>query len=91
MSWDIQEAELAPHPVELAVFAWDRAGLLADVANVVADANIISAKARGLKDRTAIVNVRLEVKNLTQLTRIIRRLEALPFVERVERVSHEKS
>ena len=91
VSWDIQEAELAPHPVELAVFAWDRAGLLADVANVVADANIISAKARGLKDRTAIVNVRLEVKNLTQLTRIIRRLEALPFVERVERVSHEKS
>ena len=91
VSWDIQEAELAPHPVELAVFAWDRAGLLADVANVVADANIISAKARGFKDRTAIVNVRLEVKNLTQLTRIIGRLEALPFVERVERVSHEKS
>nr|WP_020373364.1 RelA/SpoT family protein [Sulfobacillus thermosulfidooxidans] len=91
VSWDIQEAELAPHPVELAVFAWDRAGLLADVANVVADANIISAKARGFKDRTAVVNVRLEVKNLTQLTRIIRRLEALPYVERVERVSHEKA
>ncbi|OLZ08636.1 RelA/SpoT family protein [Sulfobacillus thermosulfidooxidans] len=91
VSWDIQEAELAPHPVELAVFAWDRAELLADVANVVADANIISAKARGFKDRTAVVNVRLEVKNLTQLTRIIRRLEALPYVERVERVSHEKA
>lgn len=91
VSWDIQEAELAPHPVELAVFAWDRAGLLADVANVVADANIISAKARGFKDRTAVVNVQLEVKNLTQLTRIIRRLEALPFIERVERVSHEKA
>ncbi len=90
VSWDIKEAELAPHPVELAVFAWDRAGLLADVANVVADANIISAKARGFKDRTAVVNVRLEVKNLTQLMRIIGRLEALPFVERVERVSHEK-
>jgi GTP pyrophosphokinase len=90
VSWDTQEAELAPHPVELAVYAWDRAGLLADVANVVADANIISAKARGFKDRTAVVNVRLEVKNLTQLTRIIRRLEALPYVERVERVSHEK-
>lgn len=90
VSWDTTEAELAPHPVELAVFAWDRAGLLADVANVVADANIISAKARGFKDRTAVVNVRLEVKNLTQLTRIIQRLEALPYVERVERVSHEK-
>ncbi len=90
VSWDVQEAELAPHPVELAVYAWDRAGLLADVANIVADANIISAKARGFKDRTAVVNVRLEVKNLTQLTRIIRRLESLPYIQRVERVSHEK-
>ncbi|MHB1611103.1 MAG: RelA/SpoT family protein [Sulfobacillus sp.] len=90
VSWDQDEAEMAPHPVELAVYAWDRAGLLADVANVVADSNIISAKARGFRDRTAVVNVRLEVKNLTQLTRIIGRLENLPYVQRVDRVSHER-
>ncbi|MCL5971382.1 MAG: bifunctional (p)ppGpp synthetase/guanosine-3',5'-bis(diphosphate) 3'-pyrophosphohydrolase [Firmicutes bacterium] len=90
VSWDQSEAEMAPHPVELAVYAWDRAGLLADVANVVADSNIISAKARGFRDRTAVVNVRLEVKNLTQLTRIIGRLENLPYVQRVDRVSHER-
>ncbi len=90
VSWDQREAEMAPHPVELAVYAWDRAGLLADVANVVADSNIISAKARGFRDRTAVVNVRLEVKNLTQLTRIIGRLENLAYVQRVDRVSHER-
>ena len=91
VSWDNTDAEMAPHPVELAVYAWDRAGLLADVANVVADSNIISAKARGFRDRTAVVNVRLEVKNLGQLTRIIGRLETLPFVQRVDRVSHERA
>ena len=91
VSWDNADTEMAPHPVELAVYAWDRAGLLADVANVVADSNIISAKARGFRDRTAVVNVRLEVKNLVQLTRIIGRLETLPFVQRVDRVSHERA
>lgn len=91
VSWDNSDADMAPHPVELAVYAWDRAGLLADVANVVADSNIISAKARGFRDRTAVVNVRLEVKNLVQLTRIIGRLETLPFVQRVDRVSHERT
>ncbi len=91
VTWDTTEAELAPHPVELAVYAWDRAGLLADVANVVADSNIISAKARGFRDRTAIVNVRFEVRNLGQLTQIIRRLEGLAFVQQVRRVSRERS
>ncbi|PSR24099.1 MAG: (p)ppGpp synthetase [Sulfobacillus acidophilus] len=91
VSWDVKEAEIAPHPVELRVYAWDRPGLLADVANVVADANIISAKARGYRDRTAVVEVHLEVRNLTHLTHLIMRLETLPYVQRVDRVSRERA
>ncbi|MCL5115755.1 MAG: bifunctional (p)ppGpp synthetase/guanosine-3',5'-bis(diphosphate) 3'-pyrophosphohydrolase [Firmicutes bacterium] len=91
VSWDVEEAELSPHPVELRVYAWDRAGLLADVANVVADSNIISAKARGFRDRTAVVEVHLEVRNLIQLTHLIGRLESLPYVQRVDRVSRERA
>ena len=91
VSWDATEAELAPHPVELRVYAWDRPGLLADVANVVADSNIISAKARGYRDRTAIVEVHLEVRNLTQLTHLISRLENLAYVQHVDRVSRERA
>ncbi len=90
VSWDVEEAELAPHPVELRVHAWDRSGLLADVANVVSDSNIISAKARGFRDRTAVVEVHLEVRNLAQLTQLIRRLESLPYVQKVDRVSRER-
>jgi guanosine-3',5'-bis(diphosphate) 3'-pyrophosphohydrolase len=91
VSWDVQEAELSPHPVELRVHAWDRPGLLADVANVVADSNIISAKARGFRDRTAVVEVHLQVRNLTQLTHLITRLESLPYVQHVDRVSRERA
>lgn len=91
VGWDTTEAELAPHPVELRVYAWDRPGLLADVANVVADSNIISAKARGFRDRTAVVEVHLEVRNLIQLTQLISRLESLPYVQKVDRVSRERA
>lgn len=91
VSWDVQEAELAPHPVELRVYSWDRPGLLADVANVVADSNIISAKARGFRDRTAVVEVHLEVRNLAHLTHLITRLESLPYVQHVDRVSRERA
>ncbi|MCY0877779.1 MAG: bifunctional (p)ppGpp synthetase/guanosine-3',5'-bis(diphosphate) 3'-pyrophosphohydrolase [Firmicutes bacterium] len=90
VSWDVEEAELSPHPVELRVHAWDRPGLLADVANVVADSNIISARARGFRDKTAMVDVHLEVRNLAQLTHLISRLESLPYVQRVDRVSRER-
>lgn len=91
VSWDVREESISRHPVELRVYAWDRPGLLADVANVVADSNIISAKARGFRDRTAVVEVHLEVRDLAQLTHLISRLEGLPYVQRVERVSREKS
>ncbi|NMP22506.1 RelA/SpoT family protein [Sulfobacillus harzensis] len=91
VSWDVSGAELTRHPVELRVYALDRPGLLADVANVVADSNIISAKARGFRDHTAVVEVHLEVQNLVQLTHIIGKLEGLPYVQRVDRVSRERA
>ncbi|MCY0880398.1 MAG: TGS domain-containing protein, partial [Firmicutes bacterium] len=91
VSWDLAEAQMTPHPVELAVYAWDRPGLFVDVANVVAAANILSVRGRNFKDQTAVVNVRIEVKNLTQLNQMIARLRSLPYVQRVQRVSrHER-
>jgi guanosine-3',5'-bis(diphosphate) 3'-pyrophosphohydrolase len=88
VAWEVEAAE-APMPVELDVQAWDRPGLLADVANVVSSTNIINASARGMRDRSAIVHLKLEVRNLEQLNQIMTRLEALPYVLRVGRVSRE--
>jgi GTP pyrophosphokinase len=90
VTWEVEEAE-APRPVALAVTAWDRPGLLADVANAVSSANILNASARGYKDRTAVVNIKLEVRNLAQLNQIMDRIATLPYVLKVGRVSRERS
>ncbi|CAB1128972.1 GTP pyrophosphokinase (RelA/SpoT) [Candidatus Hydrogenisulfobacillus filiaventi] len=88
VTWSPRAEEEAVHLVHLAVYAWDRPGLLADVANSVAGANITNAKVETFRDRTAVVNLSLEVKNLGQLTRIVDRIRALPYVTRVARLSH---
>lgn len=88
VAWEVDSTD-APRPVELAVHAWDRPGLLADVANVVSSTNIINASARGFRDRTAVVNIKLEVKNLQQLNQLMDRIAALPYVLKVGRVSRE--
>ncbi len=90
VAWD-DGAVGAPHPVELAVYAWDRPGLLADVANTVQGTNIQNASARGFRDRTAVVHLKLEVRDLGQLTHIIDKISALPYVLRVGRVAKERA
>ncbi len=90
VAWDGSAAG-APHPVELAVYAWDRPGLLADVANTVQGTNIQNASARGFRDRTAVVHLKLEVRDLGQLTHIIDKIAALPYVLRVGRVAKERA
>ncbi len=90
VAWD-DGAAGTPHPVELAVYAWDRPGLLADVANTVQGTNIQNASARGFRDRTAVVHLKLEVRDLGQLTHIIDKISALPYVLRVGRVAKERA
>ena len=90
VAWD-GGAGGTPHPVELAVYAWDRPGLLADVANTVQGTNIQTASARGFRDRTAVVHLKLEVRDLGQLTHIIDKISALPYVLRVGRVAKERA
>ncbi len=90
VAWD-DGAAGTPHPVELAVYAWDRPGLLADVANTVQGTNIQNASARGFRDRTAVVHLKLEVRDLGHLTHIIDKISALPYVLRVGRVAKERA
>jgi guanosine-3',5'-bis(diphosphate) 3'-pyrophosphohydrolase len=90
VTWDTRASE-TPHPVELAVYAWDRPGLLADVANTVSGTNIQNASARGFRDRTAVVHLKLEVRDLGHLTHIIEKISSLPYVLRVGRVAKERA
>lgn len=84
--WD--QSQAMSFPVEVEIHALDRPGLLADVSRVVAETrvNIVNAKARGYRNRTAIVTVMMEIRHLGELRGIIEKLERLPDVLSVERV-----
>jgi GTP pyrophosphokinase len=76
------------HPVNVRVQAYDRQGLLRDIAGIVADeainlsaANIATRK----KDNIATMMVTLEIADIDQLSRVLARIERLPNVVEARR------
>ncbi len=86
VSWEDVAARY--YPVEIEVRAHDRPGLLSDVARAVAETqtNIIYSRTWADPDRTAKIDLVLEVRDLGQLEAISRRIEKVKDVLRVERV-----
>lgn len=86
--WDGAEQE--SYPVTLQIQAIDRPGLMADTTRAVADLrlNMGSAKGRGFKNGTALLQVVVFVRDLMQLRSLVDRLSHLPDVLAVERVIH---
>ncbi|HNS01192.1 MAG TPA: bifunctional (p)ppGpp synthetase/guanosine-3',5'-bis(diphosphate) 3'-pyrophosphohydrolase [Anaerolineae bacterium] len=86
VSWG-QAAEKT-HPVHIRVEAYDRSGLLRDIANLVAGEriNMLDARATtGIKGNLAQVEATLQIKDAEQLSRILARIERLPNVTEVRR------
>lgn len=86
VDWGTESAET--HPVNVRVEAYDRQGLLRDIAAVVADeainmsaANIVTRK----KDNMATMTVTLEIADIDQLSRVLARIERLPNVVEARR------
>lgn len=87
VQWGAKSEE--KYPVSIQVKAYDRAGLLRDVTGLVADEkiNMRSAEAvTGMKNSMALINATLELLNISQLTRIMTRIERLPNVLEVRRL-----
>jgi RelA/SpoT family (p)ppGpp synthetase len=77
-------------PVEIAVVAQDRAGLLRDIADVVAaeGVNMSAASADKAKgDGIATLRATLEIRQAEQLVRVLARLERLPYVQTARRIA----
>ncbi len=72
---------------ELSIECTNRSGILADVIGVVSEQklNLIAANARGLKDRTALIDITIEVTNKEQIESIIRKLHRVPGVYDIKR------
>ena len=86
VDWGIEVTET--HPVNVRVEAYDRHGLLRDIASVVADeainlsaANVVTRK----KDHMATMLVTLEITDISQLSRVLARIERLPNVVEARR------
>jgi len=84
------EWEAAPtqtYPIAIRVEAFDRTGLLNDITQVVAEAkvNILSADVAVGADHHAVVRATLQVASVSQLSRVLGRIEQLKDVTSVSR------
>ncbi|MBX3015960.1 MAG: RelA/SpoT family protein [Caldilineaceae bacterium] len=76
------------YPVKIQISAYDRSGLMRDVASLVADEhiNMLSVEAlTGQKDNLALINATLEIEDVAQLMRILTKIDRLPNIVDVHR------
>ncbi|MEA2609891.1 MAG: diphosphokinase / guanosine-3,5-bis(diphosphate) 3-diphosphatase [Chloroflexota bacterium] len=84
------EWEAAPtqtYPIAIRVEAYDRTGLLSDISQVVAEhkVNILAAQVAVTSDHTAVVTATLQVASVSQLAKVMSRIETLKDVISVQR------
>ena len=72
---------------ELSIACTNRNGILADVIGVVSEQklNLLATNARALKDKTALIDITIEVSSKEQIDLIIRKLHRVPGVYEIKR------
>ena len=85
VDWDAQATHL--YPVAIKIEAWDRTGLLRDIATVVAESkvNMSAVKVDVYDDKSAVVSTTVEIDSLSQLSRLMEKLELVRDVHTVAR------
>ncbi len=77
------------YPVEVAIEAFDRQGLLRDITNLLSGekVNLVAANTRTEKaDQSVRMTLKLEIRDLSQLSRVLDRIEQLPNVADARRL-----
>jgi GTP pyrophosphokinase len=82
-----EAAATQTYPIAIRIEAYDRTGLLSDITQVVAEAkvNILAANVNVQQDHTAVVIATLQVASVSQLARVMGRIEQLKDVISVQR------
>ncbi len=85
VEWEAAPAQT--YPIAIRVEAYDRTGLLSDITQVVAEAkvNILAADVAVGPDHVAVVRATLQVASVSQLARVLGRIEQLKDVISVSR------
>jgi guanosine-3',5'-bis(diphosphate) 3'-pyrophosphohydrolase len=76
------------YPVRIRIFSGDKKGLLAEISNAISsqEANIKNAAVSTTDDQNAISTFEVEIRDLNHLNRVIKGLEKIKGVNRVERI-----
>ncbi len=85
VEWEAEATQT--YPIAIRVEAYDRTGLLSDITQVVAEAkvNILAASVSVMPDHTALVIATLQVASVSELARVMGRIEGLKDVISVQR------
>ena len=85
VEWESTPTET--YPISIRVEAYDRTGLLSDITQVVAEnkVNIVAAHVGVTPDHTAVVTATIQVHSVSQLARVMGRIETLKDVISVQR------
>ena len=75
------------YPIAIRVEAYDRTGLLSDITQIVAEnkVNIVAAQVGVTPDHTAVVTATIQIHSVSQLARVMSRIETLKDVISVQR------
>jgi GTP pyrophosphokinase len=90
VQWAEEDAtKLSGHTTHLRVTAQDRHGVLAEVTSAIAlcNANISKAQIRISDDLMGVLDFELTVNSMTQMQAVIKKIESIPSVVKVQRVS----
>jgi guanosine-3',5'-bis(diphosphate) 3'-pyrophosphohydrolase len=85
VEWEAEPTQT--YPIAIRVEAYDRTGLLNDITQVVAEnkVNIVAASVGVTPDHTAVVTATIQVHSVSQLARVMSRIENLKDVISVQR------
>jgi len=85
VEWDIAADHI--YPVAIKIEAFDRQGLLRDIATVVAEnhVNMSALEVKVHDDKTAVVSATVEIDSLAQLSRLMEKIEGVRDVHTVAR------
>ena len=90
VEWEDTAAENnTEYHADLEVFAFDRTGLLNDVLQVVnaTTKHLISVEAKPMKNKMAVIQLTVKIKNLAHLERIVDKIKSIPDVHSVRRTN----
>ncbi|MGQ9647700.1 MAG: RelA/SpoT family protein [Thermodesulfobacteriota bacterium] len=86
VEWDSKKEYI--YPVRIRIYSEDKKGMLADISNSIASnkANITTARVETTDEKKAVGTFEVEIQDLNHLKKVIKGLEKIKGVHRVERM-----